>query len=85
MSASPALMESIAVRTAVAPVAQALATLNTGIPVWPICFCRCCPSMFDASSRQPTASICMSAMVAPASARAPRAVSLARSTLSLSG
>ncbi len=85
MSASPALMASMAVRTAVAPVAQALATLYTGMPVWPICFCRCWPSMFDASNRHPTARICMSPMVAPASARAPRAVSLARSTLSLSG
>ncbi len=39
MSASPALIAMMTVRSAVAPVAQALATLNTGMPVWPICFC----------------------------------------------
>ena len=31
-------------RTAVAPVAHALATLYTGMPVWPICFCSCWPT-----------------------------------------
>ena len=32
-----------ATRSAVAPVAQAFATLYTGIPVWPICFCSLLP------------------------------------------
>ncbi|MEZ5232015.1 MAG: hypothetical protein R2749_04815 [Acidimicrobiales bacterium] len=41
ISVSPALMAMMAVRSAVAPVAQALATLYTGTPVWPICFCSC--------------------------------------------
>ena len=38
MSHSPALRDMITVRSAVAPVAHALDTLNTGMPVWPICF-----------------------------------------------
>ena len=38
MSHSPDLIAMIAVFNAVAPVAQALETLNTGMPVWPICF-----------------------------------------------
>ncbi len=40
-STSPAFTAMIAVRNAVAPVAQALATLYTGMPVWPTCFCSC--------------------------------------------
>ncbi len=38
MSHSPAFTAMIATRSAVAPVAHALETLNTGMPVWPICF-----------------------------------------------
>src|SRR5579862_4534020 len=55
------------------------------MPVWPICFWSRWPSMAEASMRQPTASTPMSAIPAPASSRAPRAASLARSTVSLSG
>ena len=43
ISHSPALMAMTTVRSAVAPVAQALETLKTGMPVWPICFCSICP------------------------------------------
>src|SRR5580693_5283049 len=75
----------IAVRSAVAPVAQALATLYTGMPVWPICFCNCCPIPAFAAIRFPAAMTPMSAIVTPASASAPVAASAARSTVSLSG
>src|SRR5690606_29966552 len=82
---SPAFTAMIAVRSAVAPVAQALATLYTGMPVWPICFCSCWPMPALAFIRLPAASTPMSAMVRPASASAPIAASAARSTVSRSG
>src|SRR5688500_130280 len=84
MSHSPALVAMIAVRRAVAPVAQALATLNTGMPVWPICFCSCWPMPAEAFIRLPAASTPTSFTVTPPSASAPSAASEARSTMSLS-
>src|ERR1700712_3292772 len=75
----------MAVRSAVAPVAQALATLYTGIPVWPICFWSCCPISAFAAIRFPAASTPISAMLTPASASAPVAAWAARSTVSRSG
>src|SRR6202022_1233692 len=74
-----------AVRSAVAPVAQALATLYTGMPVWPICFCSCWPMPALAFIRFPAASTPLSAMVTPASESAPMAAWAARSTASRSG
>ena len=74
----------IAVRSAVAPVAQALATLYTGMPVWPICFCSAWP-MPPGPTRQPAARMPMSFIVTPPSASAASAASAARSTWSLSG
>src|SRR5271166_6606080 len=75
----------MATRSAVAPVAQALATLYTGMPVCPICFCSCCPIPALAAIRLPAAITPTSAMVTPASASAPVAASAARSTVSRSG
>ena len=85
MSASPALTAMTATRRAVAPVAQALATLYTGMPVWPSCFCSCWPMPALACIRLPAAMTPMSFMVTPPSARAPRTASEARSTRSWSG
>ena len=84
MSASPALMAINTVRTAVAPVAHALATLYTGIPVWPICFCSRWPSMAFASNSEPTARMPMSKMETSPSSSAASAASEARSIESLS-
>ena len=84
-SASPAFTAMIATRSAVAPVAQALATLKTGMPVWPICFCSCWPMPAPAAIRFPAASTPMSFMLTPASARAFIEASEARSIVSLSG
>ena len=84
MSASPALIVSNTVRNAVAPVAHALATLYTGMPVWPICFCNCWPTPACELKRLPAASTPMSWMVTPPSSSAPIADSLARSMRSLS-
>src|SRR5579883_626023 len=78
-------MAMTAVRRAVAPVAQALATLKTGMPVCPICFWSCWPIPAAAAMRFPAARTPMSLMVTWASERAPRAASAARSTVSLSG
>ena len=75
MSHSPALTAMIAVRSAVAPVAQALATLYTGMPVWPICFWICWPMPALACIRQPAASTPMSFIVTPPSASAASAAS----------
>jgi hypothetical protein len=72
------------VRTAVAPVAHALATLNTGMPVWPICFWICWPMPDDALNNEPAPMTSMSWMVTPPSARAPSAAMDARSITSLS-
>src|SRR5437879_5390655 len=85
MSHSPDLIAMIATRSAVAPVAQALATLNTGMPVWPICFWSGCPMPAAALMRWPAARTPMSFMVTPPSLSAPRAASDARSMVSLSG
>ena len=85
MSASPALTAMHATRRAVAPVAQALATLNTGMPVWPSCFCTCWPMPALDCIRLPAPMIPMSFMVTPPSARAPSTASEARSTRSWSG
>src|SRR5688500_5572897 len=85
MSHSPALIAMMAVRSAVAPVAQALDTLNTGMPVWPICFCSIWPMGAPAPMRLPAARMPMSRMVTPPSARAAMAASAARSTVSRSG
>src|SRR5205807_6227984 len=68
----------------VGPVAQALATLKTGIPVWPICFCSCWPIPAKAAIRLPAASTPISFIDAPPSRSAPMAASAARSTVSLS-
>ena len=84
MSVSPALMAMAATRRAVAPVAHALATLYTGMPVWPICFWSIWPVGLAAPIRLPTASTPTSAMVTPPSSSAPRAASEARSITSLS-
>ena len=84
MSASPALIVSSTVRNAVAPVAHALATLYTGMPVWPICFCSCWPTPACELNRLPQPSTSMSWIVTPASFSAPSADSLARSIRSLS-
>src|SRR5579864_7026192 len=54
------------------------------MPVWPICFWSCWPMPALAAIRFPAARIPMSFMVTPASDRAPRAASAARSTVSLS-
>ena len=70
---------------AVAPVAQALETLNTGIPVCPICFCNCWPIPAPAFIRFPTPSTPTSEREIPASFSAIRLASAARSTTSLSG
>src|SRR5438552_12431628 len=75
----------IAVRSAVAPVAQALATLYTGMPVWPICFCSCWPMPPLAPIRLPAASTPICFIDTPPSFSAPSAASAARSTVSLSG
>src|SRR6056297_732476 len=83
MSHSPALIAMIAVRSAVAPVAQAFDTLNTGMPVWPTCFWICWPMPPD-PIRLPAASTPMSAMVTPPSASAAMTASEARSTTSRS-
>ena len=85
IDASPALMAMDTDRTAVAPVAQALATLNTGMPVWPICFWMRWPTMAPASLRLPTASTSMSCTVMPPSPSAASAASAPRSTTSLPG
>src|SRR5688572_9831011 len=85
MSHSPALIAMIAVRSAVAPVAHALDTLNTGMPVWPICFCSIWPMGAPAPMRLPAARMPMSFMVTPPSASAAMAASAARSTVSRSG
>src|SRR4051812_314965 len=85
MSHSPAFTAMIAVRSAVAPVAHALATLKTGMPVWPICFCSCWPMPALAAIRLPAASTPMSFIVTPASFSAAMAASAARSTVSRSG
>ena len=84
MSASPALMAMMTVRTAEAPVAQALLTLYTGMPVWPICFWMRWPRV-NISNWLPTAMTFMSWMVASASVMAARETSDARSTTSFSG
>src|SRR5262245_8850035 len=55
------------------------------MPVWPICFWSCWPTLALAAIRLPAASTPMSCMVTPPSARAPRAASEARSIVSLSG
>src|SRR4029079_7484870 len=85
MSHSPAFTAMIAVRNAVAPVAHALATLYTGIPVWPICFCNVWPMLPGPPIKLPAARMPMSRIVTPPSASAPIAASLARSIVSLSG
>jgi hypothetical protein len=85
MSHSPALIAMIAVRNAVAPVAHALETLYTGMPVWPICFCSAWPIPRPPPIRLPAASTPMSFIVTPPSARAACAASAARSTVSSSG
>src|SRR5882724_2862682 len=72
------------VRSAVAPVAHALATLNTGMPVWPMAFWSCWPSA-PPPNRLPAARIPMSFMVTPASPSAPSAASAASSTVVWSG
>ena len=74
----------IAVRSAVAPVAQALDTLYTGTPVWPICFCSCWPNP-PPPIRLPAPITPMSFIDTPASLRAACTASAARSTVSLSG
>ena len=84
MSASPALIDRKTVRTAVAPVAHALSTLYTGMPVWPICFWTCWP-MPPWANMQPAASTPMSWMVTPPSASAFIDASDARSMTSFSG
>ena len=71
-----------ATRSAVAPVAQALATLYTGIPVWPTCFCSRWPKPDAAFMRLPAANTPMSFMVTPASASAANVASAPRSTSS---
>ena len=83
MSLSPALTDMIAVRSAVAPVAQAFDTLYTGMPVWPTCFWICWP-MPPEPIRLPAAMTPMSAMVTPPSASAAITASDARSTTSWS-
>src|SRR5215210_2909174 len=85
MSHSPAFTAMIAVRNAVAPVAHALATLYTGMPVWPICFWSVWPMLPGPPMRLPAARMPMSRIVTPPSARAPIAASLARSMVSLWG
>ena len=84
-SVSPALTAIMATLKAVAPVAQALETLNTGIPVCPICFCNCWPIPAPAFIRFPTPSTPTSEREIPASFSASRLASAARSTTSLSG
>ena len=78
MSYTPALMVIHASRNAVAPVAQALATLTTGMPVWPISASMRWPTMPPASPRLPQYSACMSLMVRPQSSSAISAASAAR-------
>src|SRR3954452_15616398 len=78
-------MAMIVVFSAVAPVAQALCTLKTGMPVWPICFCSIWPIGAAPPMRLPAARMPMSFMVTPASARAAMAAWAARSTVSRSG
>ena len=82
---SPAFTDMIAVRNAVAPVAHALATLYTGMPVWPICFCSAWPIPSPPPIRLPAASTPISFIVTPASLNAACAASAARSTVSRSG
>src|SRR5215211_3999577 len=53
------------------------------MPVWPICFCTCWPKVYG-SNWLPTAMTCTSRMVRPASSRAPRLASAARSRASRS-
>ena len=84
ISASPALIAMTATRSAVAPVAQALVTLNAGMPVCPICFCSRCARPPEPSTL-PAAITCMSLMPTPASPSAPSAASDARSTMSSAG
>src|SRR6478609_3040795 len=55
------------------------------MPVWPICFCSCCPIPPAAPMRLPAASTPMSRIDTPPSANAAIAASDARSTVSLSG
>src|SRR4051812_20195905 len=83
MSTSPAFTAMMAVRNAVAPVAHALATLYTGIPVCPTCFCNCWP-MPPRPIRLPAANTPMSPIETPASPSAPLIASAPRSTTSLS-
>ena len=73
----------IAVRNAVAPVAQALVTLYTGIPVWPTCFWSIWPKL-PPPIRFPAARTPMSRMLTPASVSAAMTASAPRSTMSLS-
>ena len=67
------------------PVAQALATLMTGMPVWPISFRMRWPTMALAWYRLPLAKNWTSFMETPASSRALRHASDARSMTVLSG
>ena len=78
-------MAMITVRRAVAPVAHALDTLYTGMPVWPICFCTCWPMPELAWNRVPHDRMSMSEMVTPPSSSAPKAAVVAKSTASWSG
>ena len=72
-------------RRAVAPVAHALVTLNTGMPVWPICFCTRWPMPDWAWKSVPAPITSMSWMVTPPSANASMHAREARSTASSSG
>ncbi len=83
MSHSPALIAMTTVRSAVAPVAHTLATLYTGMPVWPICFWSDWPT--PPPMRLPAARMPMSFIDTPASFSAASEAWDARSTVSSSG
>ena len=72
-------------RRAVAPVAHALVTLNTGMPVCPICFWTRWPIPDWAWNRVPAPITSMSWIDTPPSSRASRQARAARSTASNSG
>src|SRR5437763_1070351 len=69
-SCSPAATASHASRKAVEPVAQALATLTTGMPVWPTCCRMRCPTIAFAWTSEPAARSSPSRRASPADALA---------------
>ena len=83
-SHSPDATCSHASRNAEEPVAQALATFNTGMPVCPISWRMRWPTMALAWNRHPAAMNCTSRMPSPASSSASSAASPPSSGTSLS-